>query len=105
MDCNMAVENDVSAEDVQAVRDGLVAFNLGFAPDMKHQQLRVMLRARDGSPLGGLLGETWWEWLHVNMSTYCGFTKMPVGNATASGCRWQSWRPYGVGATMPSSTP
>ena len=66
MDCTIAIE-DAAAEDVQAVRDGLVDFNLGFAPDMRHRQLCVMLRSEDGSLVGGLLGETWWEWLHINI--------------------------------------
>jgi GNAT superfamily N-acetyltransferase len=64
---SLTLEISPSPDDVQAVRDGLRAFNRLHAPDDDHRELVLLLRSPDGSIAGGLLGETYWGWLHVGI--------------------------------------
>jgi GNAT superfamily N-acetyltransferase len=52
-------------EDLEAIRKGLHAFNTLNASDDHHQPLTLLLRDEHGALLGGLLGDTYWGWLHV----------------------------------------
>ena len=63
----LAIEDQPSQDDVDVVRDGLYAFNRLHAPDDNHQGLVLFIRRQDGSVAGGLLGETYWGWLHVGI--------------------------------------
>ena len=56
-----------SADDVQCVLHGLEQFNLRFAPPIGYRPLNLFLRDDAGQILGGLLGETAWEWLHISI--------------------------------------
>jgi GNAT superfamily N-acetyltransferase len=64
---SITIEDDPTPEDVQTVREGLHAFNRLHAPDDAYQPVALFLRDADGSLLGGLLGETYWGWLHVGI--------------------------------------
>ena len=62
----LVLEEHPKAEDKKFVWDGLEAFNLqtsGIPPN--YQELVIFIRANDGTILGGLLGGTFWEWLHI----------------------------------------
>ena len=61
----IALEPDPSESDLAVVRDGLHAFNTLAALDDGHQALTLFLRDEHGALLGGLLGDTYWGWLHV----------------------------------------
>ena len=63
----LALEAAPPPEDVQAVHSGLDAHNQRHAPTGPYQKLTVMLRDADGSVAGGLLGGTYWGWLHVDI--------------------------------------
>ena len=63
----IAIEDQPSQDDVNVVREGLYAFNRLHAPDDGHQVLVLFVRRQDGSVAGGLLGETYWGWLHVGI--------------------------------------
>jgi GNAT superfamily N-acetyltransferase len=67
MDFTITIEEAPSAEDVAAVRDGLNAYNDLYTPSDKYRRLALILRSPDGKVAGGLLGETYWEWLHVGI--------------------------------------
>jgi GNAT superfamily N-acetyltransferase len=61
------IEETPRAEDIQAVRDGLTAFNeLHTAPD-DYRPLNVFVRDSEQKVRAGLLGETFWEWLHISI--------------------------------------
>jgi GNAT superfamily N-acetyltransferase len=62
---SITMENEPAEEDILAIRGGLHAFNCLNASDDEHQSLVLLLRAADGTLLGGLLGDTYWGWLHV----------------------------------------
>ncbi len=64
---SMQLEDSPKAEDVQAVNEGLAAYNRRFAPGDGYQALTIFLRAQDGRLVGGLLGQTYWGWLHVDI--------------------------------------
>ncbi len=62
-----ALESNPSPEEVQAVQEGLRTFNRQKASDDNHQPLTIFLRGPDGAIAGGLLGGTYWGWLHVDI--------------------------------------
>ncbi len=49
-----------------AIDAGLKQYNDQFCEDDNHQELAVVLRDESGQLAGGLLGDTFWRWLHVN---------------------------------------
>ena len=63
----ITVEEEADPADVQALRDGLDAFNRRHAPADGYRPLNLFLRGEDGAVLGGLLGETFWDWLHISI--------------------------------------
>lgn len=63
----VTVEETSDPAAVRAVNEGLDRFNLRFAPAEQYRPLNVFLRDDDGKILGGLLGETYWTWLHVGV--------------------------------------
>lgn len=53
--------------DVQFVEEGLKAFNLQYAAPYNYQRLVVLLRAEDNRVMGGVIGNTWWGWLRIDI--------------------------------------
>jgi GNAT superfamily N-acetyltransferase len=64
----ITVEDHPHADDVTAVRAGLSAFNLAHTgqPDA-NTPLVITVRGDDGTLRGGLLGDTYWGWLYVQI--------------------------------------
>lgn len=64
-----AVEADASPEDVKAVWDGLADYNRDVIGKgvYEYEELRIFLRDADGRVAGGILGESYWGWLHINI--------------------------------------
>lgn len=60
-------EPDASDADTNFVRQGLRSFNNQFINDDGFQPLNLFLRREDGSIAGGLLGDVYWGWLHINI--------------------------------------
>ncbi|MDX1992100.1 MAG: GNAT family N-acetyltransferase [bacterium] len=56
-----------TAEDRDIVSAGLVAFNQQHAPPDEYRPLDVYLRDASGEIIGGLIGETYWGWLHIDI--------------------------------------
>ena len=67
--CNLtlSIEADPSPQDVDFVYNGLRQYNLLFAPADNYQPLQIFLRSERNTILGGLLGETYWGWLHISI--------------------------------------
>ncbi len=64
----LMLEQNPKAEDKQFVWDGLEAFNLqvsGIPQD--YREMAVFVRANDNMIAGGLLGGTFWQWLHISI--------------------------------------
>lgn len=61
------LEDRPRVEDIAAVRAGLDAYNGRYAPDGGYEPIVIIVRAADGSVAGGLLGGTYWGWLHVDV--------------------------------------
>jgi GNAT superfamily N-acetyltransferase len=63
----ITIEENPSEQDVRAVREGLNGFNRLHAPDEDYRPVALFLREADGRVSGGLLGETYWGWLHIGI--------------------------------------
>ena len=63
----IALEESPPPEDVLVVHSGLEAYNRRRAEAGTFAALTVMLRNADGSVAGGLLGGTFWGWLHIDI--------------------------------------
>lgn len=64
----LILETHPKAEDKQFIWDSLEAFNLQASqipPD--YQELVLLVRANDGTLMGGLLGGTFWQWLNISI--------------------------------------
>jgi ribosomal protein S18 acetylase RimI-like enzyme len=64
-DLTIQLEPDAVPADHEAVLAGLRAHNRRHAPDPGWLPLAILLRDTTGVIRGGLLGETGWEWLHI----------------------------------------
>ncbi len=63
----LTVTADPDSADVQTIEDGLMAYNLRHAPPENYRRLVVLLRAEDGTLCGGIIGNTWWDWLRIDV--------------------------------------
>ena len=63
----ITLDDNPSEEDLHAVLEGLRHFNQLHTPDDDYRPLTLFLRDPDGKVAGGLLGETYWGWLHVSI--------------------------------------
>ncbi len=63
---SMKIEANPEKEDVQAIYKGLDSFNMQYATAINYQPLVIFLRNEAGKIVGGLAGETYWGWLHVD---------------------------------------
>ena len=61
----LSVEASFSPEDARTVDRGLDLYNFSQVGDAHFQLLGVFLRDEKGTIVGGLLGETFWEWLYI----------------------------------------
>ena len=51
----------------KAVGGGIRDFNNSHAGEHGHRNICFLLRVEDGEIAGGLIGETYWNWLYVNL--------------------------------------
>jgi GNAT superfamily N-acetyltransferase len=63
----ITLEDTPASEDEQFIQDRLREYNRLHADDDNHRPLAIFLRAANGSLVGGLLGGTYWGWLHVDI--------------------------------------
>jgi GNAT superfamily N-acetyltransferase len=61
------IGTDASSSDRQIITDGLNAFNRLQVPADNYSPLCVFARSDCGKTIGGLLGETFWRWLHIDL--------------------------------------
>ena len=60
-------EPDGATNDVQRVRDALGAFNVQATGAKEYWPIRVFLRDDSGTLQGGLVGDIWGGWFHVEL--------------------------------------
>jgi GNAT superfamily N-acetyltransferase len=65
--CSISIHDNPDPNDVQVIENGLTAFNLRHAPPENYQRLVVVQRAADNHVVGGILGNTWWGWLRIDV--------------------------------------
>jgi GNAT superfamily N-acetyltransferase len=63
----LSVESQPADEDARFIRERLNEFNWSRVEEDRYQPLAVFLRAADGAIVGGLIGNTYWGWLHVSI--------------------------------------
>jgi GNAT superfamily N-acetyltransferase len=66
-DIQLSIEAAPSTVDVNFVRQQLAAYNDQYAGHDNHQLLHIFLRNPAGELVGGLLGGTYWGWLHIDI--------------------------------------
>ena len=63
----VVLEERPRAEDIAFVRSGLYNFNVPFTGPDNFQILVLFVRDGKGRIVGGLLGQTFWGWLHIDI--------------------------------------
>jgi GNAT superfamily N-acetyltransferase len=58
-------EPQAAPEDVQSIRDRLDQFNMDVTGVNKYSPVRIFLRDDNNTLVGGLLGDLWAGWMHV----------------------------------------
>ena len=61
------LEEGEAPETAAAIRRGLYEFNLRYTTPDGYRPLVLSLRGAEGDLLGGLVGQTFWGWLHVEL--------------------------------------
>src|SRR5438309_1115456 len=64
-DSRVTIDARPSAEEIQAIRDGLLAFNVARLGPPNFVSIELVAREASGALLGGLLGHRRWGWLYV----------------------------------------
>ena len=67
MEFSIAVTEEGRSEDRQAIADLLYEYNRQNAPPANFKPLALLVKAPDGSILGGLWGNSAYEWLFVEL--------------------------------------
>lgn len=60
------IEHNPNKKDIEVIQEGLKEHNKKFTNPDNHEKLSVLLKDDDGKVLGGLLGGTYWDWLHID---------------------------------------
>ena len=63
----LSVESEPAEQDTAFIRTQLNEFNWSRVENDHYQPLAVFLRAAGSSIAGGLVGNTYWGWLHVSI--------------------------------------
>ena len=66
MDVAITSEPNASAEDLQAIRAGLLAFNESHVGPANSTPVHIIVRDEDGNVAGGLIGGWRWNWLYID---------------------------------------
>src|SRR5574341_871890 len=66
-DLKISSEPMAAESDVQLVREGLYRFNVGRTGHEFWRPVKILVRDDKGYILGGLLGDIWGGWMHVNI--------------------------------------
>lgn len=54
-------------DEIEFVTQQIIKFNSSRAGEGNYKSLAIFLKASDDHVVGGLIGETYWQWLYVNV--------------------------------------
>ncbi len=63
----ITLEEKPRSEERRRLIDGLVSHNVSYTGDGTTESFALVLRDPRGEVVGGLLGEVYWGWLHVDL--------------------------------------
>jgi len=63
----ITIEENPNPGDIQTVVKGLDEYNFARTDQYHHRVMNIFLRDPDGGVKGGLIGATFWGWLHVDI--------------------------------------
>ncbi len=63
----ISIETTPNPEDCDFVRDHLYKYNTAIVGPDNYAPLTIFIRDESGTIRGGLLGETFWQWLHISI--------------------------------------
>ena len=66
LEIHLQLEEDPRQDEIDFVIQGLLHYNLQFAPGDEFKRLFISLRDGAGQIVGGLVGGTYWGWLHID---------------------------------------
>ena len=66
MSYHLSIEPDATAEDQAFIRDTINEFNMHVTGDRMYSPLVIFIRDQDNTIIGGILGDIWGGWLHIN---------------------------------------
>jgi GNAT superfamily N-acetyltransferase len=67
MSTTISMDENSNPDAIKTVRDGLSRFNHPYAGDDSYTPISIFLRDENGAVIGGLLGGTYWGWLHIDI--------------------------------------
>lgn len=65
--CTLTIEPNITQTDRDAIIGGLTAYNRSHVGERDSQSLAIVLRSEQGEVLGGILGASYWGWLHIDI--------------------------------------
>lgn len=65
-DLTITVEENPTKEDISTFIKNLVAYNASQVGEDVSYPLAIFIRDGDGKIVGGLVGETYWEWMFIS---------------------------------------
>lgn len=63
----LTIQISPAPEDIQAIEQGLLNYNRQFVEVEGYQRLAIILRDENNTLVGGLLGDVYWNWLHISV--------------------------------------
>lgn len=67
MNHTLHVKLSPTSDEVQAIEQGLLDYNRQFVAVDGYQRLAIILRDENQALVGGLLGDVYWNWLHISV--------------------------------------
>ena len=58
---------DATESEIKYIREALDRFNQAIVGADEHTPLHIIQRGEDGTPIGGILGGTYWGWMYVDV--------------------------------------
>lgn len=66
MNYRLSIEPDAKADDQSLISNAINEFNMNVTGDRNYSPLTIFLRDDDNQIVGGLVGDIWGGWLHIN---------------------------------------
>ena len=67
MSARLSVEENPEAADLAVISEGLREYNRSAGGPSNFQRLAIILRDEQGTVVGGIVGGSYWGWLHIDI--------------------------------------